>query len=82
LQSRLCSPALCGLSLPGTNSELDEVRTLRDRRPQCHFAQINQDFVTLTGISSASRSNIKSMLLGYFAEVHQRLHAEKICRRR
>ncbi len=63
-----------GFIAPGYNSELDEVRTLRDEGRSV-IAQMQQDFISLTGISTLKIKH--NNVLGYFAEVTA-THAEKM----
>ncbi|NOR30562.1 MAG: DNA mismatch repair protein MutS [Sulfitobacter sp.] len=63
-----------GFIAPGYNSELDEVRTLRDEGRSV-IAQMQQEFVSTTGISALKIKH--NNVLGYFIEVTS-THAEKM----
>ena len=63
-----------GFIAQGYDAELDEVRTLRDEGRSV-IAQMQQDFVTLTGISALKIKH--NNVLGYFIEVTS-THAEKM----
>ncbi|WP_415255868.1 DNA mismatch repair protein MutS [Sulfitobacter sp.] len=63
-----------GFIAPGYNSELDEVRTLRDEGRSV-IAQMQQEFVSTTGISTLKIKH--NNVLGYFIEVTS-THAEKM----
>ena len=63
-----------GFIAPGYDSELDEVRKLRDEGRSV-IAQMQQEFVTATGISALKIKH--NNVLGYFIEVTS-THAEKM----